>query len=60
MVVASVFLCAEFSQTGDKKKGLANETKGFLRIFFKTSPYLEKKRLEVVRYIQCVPVGRRN
>jgi hypothetical protein len=42
------------------KKGLANPTKGFPRIFVKTSLYLEKARLKVVRFIQCAPVGRQN
>jgi hypothetical protein len=34
-----------------------NPTKGFLGIFFKNSPYLEKKKLEVTRFRQCVPLG---
>jgi hypothetical protein len=51
----------EFSQSGDKKKGgLENPTKGFLRFFFKHSPYLDKKNLEVARFRQGVPVGRQN
>jgi hypothetical protein len=43
-VCLSVFLfsfCGEFSPLGDKKKGLANLTKGI--IFFK-SPYLEEEK----------------
>jgi hypothetical protein len=40
-----VFFCGEFSPPGDKKKGLANPTKAFLRIVFKTSPYLKKKKV---------------
>jgi hypothetical protein len=39
-----VFFCGEFSPPGDKKKGLANPTKGFLRIVFKNSPYLKEKK----------------
>jgi hypothetical protein len=54
------FFCGEFSPPGDKKKGLANPTKGFLRIFVQNSPYLEKKKLEVARFRQCVPLGRQN
>jgi hypothetical protein len=51
------FLFGEFSQPGNQKNGLANPTKGFLR-FFKKSPYLGKKNLEVARFRQCVPIGR--
>jgi hypothetical protein len=39
-----VFFCGEFSPPGDKKKGLANPTKAFLRMFFFNSPYFEKKK----------------
>jgi hypothetical protein len=35
-------------------------TKGFLRIFLQNSPYLEKKKLEVARFRQCVSLGRQN
>jgi hypothetical protein len=52
--------CGEFSPLADRKKGLANPTKGFLRIFFKNLPYLEEKKLEVIRFRQCVPLGRHN
>ncbi len=59
--LVSVFLIfSEFLQLGDKQKGLANPTKGFFGIFFKKSSYLEKKNLEIVRFRQCVPVGRQN
>jgi hypothetical protein len=41
-VTIGVILIGEFSQSGHKKEGLANPTKGFLRL--KTnSPYLNKK-----------------
>jgi len=53
------FYFGEFSQPGNKKKGLGNPTKGFLR-FFKKSPYLDEKNLEVARFRQCVHVGRQN
>jgi len=55
-----VFLFSgEFSQPGEKKKGeLANPTKGFLRFFFKKSPYLDQKNLEVARFRLCIPAGR--
>jgi hypothetical protein len=52
-----------FSTWRQKKKGLANPTKGIFETFEKTnSPYLEpkKKNLEVARFRQCVPVGRQN
>jgi hypothetical protein len=39
------FFWGEFSQSGDKKKGLANPTKGFLRFFKKNSPYLDQKQI---------------
>jgi hypothetical protein len=55
-----IFFCGEFSPPGDKKTGLANPTKGFLRIVFKNSPYLKEKKLEVSRFRQYVPVGRQN
>jgi hypothetical protein len=35
----------EFSPLGDKEKGLANPTKGFLRIQKRKSPYLEEKKV---------------
>jgi hypothetical protein len=53
------FFFVEFEQAGDKK-GLANPTKGFLRIFFKNRHILTKKNLEVARFRQCGPVGRQN
>jgi hypothetical protein len=55
-----VFFRGEFLPPGDKTKGLANPTKGFLRIFKKHSPYLEEKKLEVARFSQCDPLGRQN
>jgi hypothetical protein len=51
--------CGEFSPPGDRKKGLANPTNGFLRIFLKNSPSRLKK-LEVARFRQCVPLCRQN
>jgi hypothetical protein len=36
------FLCP-LLPPGDKKKGLANSTNGFLKMFLENSPYLEKK-----------------
>jgi hypothetical protein len=39
------------------KKGLANSIKGFLRIFKNKLAYLEKKKLEVARFRQCVPLS---
>jgi hypothetical protein len=44
------FFNGEFSPSGGQKKRLANPTKSFFRIFFKNSPYLEKKKLEVARF----------
>jgi hypothetical protein len=38
-------LFGEFSPLGDKEKGLANPTKGFLRIQKRKSPYLEEKKV---------------
>jgi hypothetical protein len=35
---------------GDKKKGLANPTNGFLRFKKTNSPYLDQKNLEVARF----------
>jgi hypothetical protein len=45
-VIVSVFYFGgEFLQIGDKKKGLANPTKGFLRFKNKIkSPYLDQKK----------------
>jgi hypothetical protein len=42
-VVSSVFYFGEFSQPGDKKKRLANITKGFLRFKKRTRHILTKK-----------------
>jgi hypothetical protein len=50
----------EFSALGDKEKGLANPTKGFLRIQKKNRHIWRKKRLEVARFRQCVPLGCKN
>jgi hypothetical protein len=52
------FFCGEFSPPGDKKKGLANPTNGFLRIFLKIRHISRKKKLKVARFRQCVPLGR--
>jgi len=52
--------CGKFSPLGDQKKRLTNPMKGFFRIFKKSSPYLEKKKLEVARFKQCVPLGHQN
>jgi len=59
-MVVGVSFFGEFSQPGDKSKGLANPTKGFLRFEENNSPYLDQKNLEVARFRQCVPVGRQN
>jgi hypothetical protein len=50
--------CGEFSAPGDKKKGLAYPTNGFLRI--KKFAISIKKKLEVARFRQYVPLGRQN
>ncbi len=51
----SGFVFGEFSPPGDKKKGLANPTKGFFRILKKEfAIFWEKKKLEIVRFRQCV------
>jgi hypothetical protein len=47
-------------QPGDKKKGLANPTKGFLNFKKKHLPYLDLKNLEVARIRQCVSAGHQN
>jgi hypothetical protein len=44
-LAAGFFFCGEISPPGDNKKGLANSTKGFWRIFIKKSPYLENKKV---------------
>jgi hypothetical protein len=52
---------ANFRNLATKEnRGLANPTKGFLRFFLKTSPYLDQKNLEVAKFRQGVPVGRQN
>jgi len=58
--ISVLVFSTNFSQLGDKEKELANPTKGFFGIFVKKSSYLEKKKLEIVRFRQCVPVGRQN
>jgi len=60
-ICGSVFyLGGKFLQPGDKKKGLANPIKGFLRFKRKKTPYLDQKNLEVAIFRQCVPVGRQS
>jgi hypothetical protein len=49
----------KFPQLSKKKLRLVNPTKGFLR-FLKNLPYLDPKKLEVVRFKQCVPIGHQN
>jgi len=51
----------EISHAGKKKKKPSKSNKGLLGIFliFK-SPYLEKKKLKVARFRQCVLVGHHN
>ncbi len=41
--VFSIFFGGEFSPPSNKKKGLANPSKGFLRIFLKIAISREKK-----------------
>jgi len=55
-----LFFCGEFSPPGDpKKEGLANPIKGFFENLKKQIAISrEKKRLEVARFRQCVPLGR--
>jgi hypothetical protein len=54
-----VLFCGEFSLPGDqKKKRLAYPTKGFLRLKKKNRHISRKKKLEVARFKQCVPLGR--
>jgi hypothetical protein len=45
---------------GERKKGLANPTKGFLRLKKTIRHILILKNLEVARFRQCVPAGRQN
>jgi hypothetical protein len=56
------FFVANFPHlvTEKKRRGLANPTKGFLRIFFKIRHISRKKKLEVARFSQCVSLGRQN
>jgi hypothetical protein len=63
--VIRVFFHDEFSPLDNnnkkkEKKKLANPTKGFLRIFLKNCHVSRKKKLEVARFRQCVPLGRQN
>jgi hypothetical protein len=52
-----VFFCGEFSPPGDpKKKGLANPTKGFLRIKKTIRHILRKKKLKVARFTQLCSI----
>ncbi len=61
MVVTKVFFLANFRTLATKKKGGAGESnKGIFEIFYKNSPYLNKKNLEVARFRQRIPVGRQN
>jgi hypothetical protein len=58
-VATSVFIFWRiFATWREKKRGLANPTKGFLRFFFLKSPYLDQKNLEVARFRLCIPAGR--
>ncbi len=43
-----------------KKKKAGESNKGIFEFKKNNSPYLDKKNLEVARFIQCVPVGRQN
>jgi hypothetical protein len=58
-----VLFCGEFSPPGDKKnKGSWRiQQRNFLRDFFlKFAIFRGKKKLEVARFRQCVPLGRQN
>jgi len=55
-----IFFVVNFCQLATKKRGLANPTKGFLKIKKKNSPYHEEKKLEVDKFKQCVPLGCQN
>jgi hypothetical protein len=48
------FFGGEFSPLGNKKWA-SKSNRGILENFFKNSPYLKKKKLEVARFRQCVP-----
>ncbi len=57
-----VFFSDEFSPLFTEKKGLEIPRKGVLRFFFFLISFLKekKKKLEVARFRQCVPLGRQN
>ncbi len=44
VITCRVFFNGNFLPPRDKKKKMANSTKGFLKFFFKKSPYLKKKK----------------
>ncbi len=55
------FFGGEFSPPADKKKKAGVSNKWIFEIKKKNSPYLEeKKKLEVARFRQCLPLGRQN
>jgi hypothetical protein len=59
--ISGSFVFGKFWPLGDNKKGLANPTKGFLRIFLKHSSYHQKKKkLKVAKFRQCFPLGCQN
>jgi hypothetical protein len=56
-----VFFCGEFSPPGDKKKRAGESNKGiFENVFFLIHHISRKKKLEVARFRQCVPLRRQN
>jgi hypothetical protein len=56
------FSFGKIPQAGEKKKTVANPTKGFWGIFKILNRHIlrRKKKLEVAIFRKCVPVGRQN
>jgi hypothetical protein len=52
--------CGKFSPPGDKKKRAGESNKGNFENLKTKLPYLEKKKLDIARFRQCVPLGRQN
>jgi hypothetical protein len=59
-ITCKAFFYGKFSPPKRPKKRLVNLTKDFLRNFQNKLPYIEKNKLEVTRFKQCVPLAHYN
>jgi hypothetical protein len=59
LVTNMVFFCGKFSSLGDPKKRVSESNKGIFE-FFKKIHHISRKKIEILKFRQCVPLSRQN